>query len=439
MTKGYLLMPKQAARFSSHRFPQRAFSNVAYKEDGIKELADILPALENMKQELKSALKKETDADISTEIQKAIAKVDKDLLAINRLPDDMKAEDVTKWKGRYDELEKGFDALQLQFKELKQTGPINRDNNPFMDSLKAGIAELKNNILGDGIKGGKFTTEITLKAVGDMTIAANLSGAIPNTYRNEIVPVPFEMVHFRSLVNVTPSETDSYHFYRHSIGEGSIEFQNQELETKAQFDEDLTEVTVNLNYLAGWLRISKKMLRNFKGLQGYLSRWIPERYYEREDTKAYQALISGATGTPVVGVNIMDSIIRTIGLMKKNKERVTGIVMDGAVWANILTYKGSTSGEYTMPIGVVTISPTGQLMILGIPVYTASWVGGDEILIGDWSMFEIIQSEGLSLQFFEQDGTNVRENKITARIEACVGFALLRTTAFTVLAIESVS
>lgn len=406
----------------------------------IKEIADILPALENMKQELKTALKKETDADISTEIQKAIAKVDKDLKAINGLPDDLKAEDVTKWHGRYVELEKGFDALQLQFKELKQSGPMNKNSNPFQDSLVAGIAELKNNLTDNGIKNKSFTTDIQLKAVGDMTIAANLTGAIPNTYRSEIVPVPFEMVHFRSLVTVTPSETDSYHFYRHSVGEGSIEFQNQELETKAQFDEDLTEVTVNLNYLAGWLRISRKMLRNFKGLQGYLSRWIPERYYEREDTKAYQALISGATGlTDTTGTDIVSQIIRTIGLQKKAKYKVNGIVMDGAVWAKLLTYKASSSGEFTMPIGTITISPTGQLMILGIPVYTASWVGGDEVLIGDWTSFEIVQSESLSLQFFEQDGTNVRENKITARIEASIGFAFLQPAAMSVLAVESVS
>lgn len=406
----------------------------------IKELADILPALENMKQELKTALKKETDADISTEIQKAIAKVDKDLLAINRLPDDLKAEDITKWKDRYELLEKGFDALQTQFKELKQRGPMNKNSNPFQESLTAGIAELKNNLTDNGIKNKSFTTDIQLKSVGDMTIAANLTGAIPNTYRSEIVPVPFEMVHFRSLVTVTPSETDSYHFYRHSVGEGSIEFQNQELETKAQFDEDLTEVTVNLNYLAGWLRISRKMLRNFKGLQGYLSRWIPERYYEREDTKAYQALISGATGlTDTTGTDIVSQIIRTIGLQKKAKYKVNGIVMDGAVWAKLLTYKASSSGEFTMPIGTITISPTGQLMILGIPVYTASWVGGDEVLIGDWTSFEIVQSESLSLQFFEQDGTNVRENKITARIEASIGFAFLQPAAMSVLAVESVS
>ena len=331
----------------------------------------------------------------------------------------------------------------VQSRQKSQGGnkkEVGAEDASFKATLNNAIGLLKDNIHGDKIKGASFVTPMQLKTVGDMTIAANLSGSIPVTYRDGLVPVPFEMVHMRSLVSVTPSETDSYHFYRHSVGEGSIEFQNQELETKAQIDEDLSEQTVNLNYLAGWLRISRKMLRNFKGLQGYLGRWLPERYYEREDTKAYQALISAATGVAdASATDMMSMIIRTIGKQKKAKYNVNGIVVDGEVWAKLLTYKASTSGEFTAPIGVVSISPAGQLMITGVPVYTASWVGADEAIIGDFRFFEIIQSEALSLQFFDQDGTNVRENKITARIEASVGFAMLDPKAFVVVALESVS
>jgi HK97 family phage major capsid protein len=274
-----------------------------------------------------------------------------------------------------------------------------------------------------------------------MTIAANLTtGNLPNTYRSGIVGQPYEMVHLRDLVVVTPSATDSYHFYRHNVGEGAINWQVQELATKQQIDENLAEQTVNLDYLAGWLRISRKMLRNFSGLQAYITRWLPEKYYQVEDTKGYQALISAATGVAdSSGTDTISVIIRTIGLQKKAKYNVNGIVVDGVTWARILTYKASTSGEFTMPIGVVSISPSGVLMICGVPVYVASWVGGDEAIIGDWRYFEIIQSEGLSLQFFEQDGTNVRENKITVRIEASVGFAMLDPLAFVVASLESVS
>jgi thiol-disulfide isomerase/thioredoxin len=124
---------------------------------------------------------------------------------------------------------------------------------------------------------------------------------------------------------------------------------------------------------------------------------------------------------------------------EKAKYNVNAIVVDGAVWAKILTYKASTSGEFTMPMGVVTISPIGQLIVCGVPVYVASWVGGDEAIICDTRFFEIIQSEGLSLQFFDQDDNNVQVNKITARIEASVGFAVLDPAAISVLSLESFS
>ena len=182
------------------------------------------------------------------------------------------------------------------------------------------------------------------------------------------------------------------------------------------------------------------MLRNFTALSAYLNRWLPEKYYQKEDTKGYQAIIASASGATNLdtGGGMIQAIIRTIGAQKKARYNVNGIVVDGATWANILTYK-TTSGEFTMPIGVVSVRPDGTLMILGIPVYTASWVGGDEALIGDWRYFEIIQSEGLQVGFFEQDGDNVKYNRVTVRVEASVGFAVLDPAAISVLSLESVS
>lgn len=403
----------------------------------------ILKELGTIKDALGKKLSEDT-AKIEKNLEEKIEATDTAIKAVEeKMAKGATAEEVAKLRSDLEVTIKALDIVQTQNKSNRMTtkGAQGQDNESFSAKLNDAIGQLKGAVHGDQIKGGTFKVDIQLKAVGDMTTAANLTGAIPNTYRTGIVPLPFENVHMRDIVNVTPSETDSYHFYRHTLGEGSIEFQNQELETKSQIDEDLLETTVNLNYLAGWLRISKKMLRNFKGLQGYLSRWLPERYYQREDTKAYQALISGATGVANAdtGGGMIRQIIRTIGMQRKARYNVTGIVVDGAVWANILTYTASGSGEFTMPIGVVTISPTGTLMICGIPVWVASWVGGDQAIIGDWKFFEIIQSEGLSLQFFDQDGTNVRENKITARIEACVGFALLDPKAFVVQSLASVS
>ena len=158
-----------------------------------------------MKEELKNALKKELSPDIESEVKKQLTSFEKTLKAVNGLPDEISADQLKEWKSKYESLETGFDALQTQFKEFKMAGPANRSNNPFADQLTEAVKELKQNIKGDSIKGGSFVKEIELKAVGDMTIAANLTGSIRKTYRDGIGPLPLEMLHRGNLVAVPQS------------------------------------------------------------------------------------------------------------------------------------------------------------------------------------------------------------------------------------------
>lgn len=402
----------------------------------MKELGTIKGALE------KNFEKKAAEQEKNFEEKLAAAnEAITELKALGETKDKDSAEKLKAIQTDMDITIKAFDKLQLRMKAEGNTsyGQKQEDTSLKGQIFKA-FGGFRDKVIKGTISKGENDATLQMKALTDMSVVNSMStGVVPNTYRSGIVPLPFEMVHLRDIVNVTPSETDSYHFYRHTGGDGTIDWQVQELATKQQIDEDFNETTVNLDYLAGWLRISRKMLRNFSGLQAYITRWLPERYYQREDTKGWQNILANATGQTVATGDIMTSIIQTIGAQRKARYDVNGIVVDGSVWAKMLTYKAATSGEFTIPIGTVTISPTGQLMIVGIPVYVASWVGGDTAIIADWKNFEIIQSEALSLQFFEQDGTNVRENKITCRIEASIGFAMLNPLAFSVLNLTTVS
>lgn len=423
----------------------RKFYDAAPAEPGAALTADVLMKELNT---IKGALEKNQKETAEKQEKNWQEKLDAantaltELKALNESKDKDNAEKLKAIQTDLDITIKAFDKLQLRMKADANTsfGGGQKEDTSLGGQIFKSFGGFRDKVIKGTISKGENEATLTLKALTDMSVVNSIStGVVPNTYRNGIVPLPFEMVHLRDIVNVTPSETDSYHFYRHTGGDGQIDWQVQELATKQQIDEDFAETTVNLDYLAGWLRISRKMLRNFKGLQAYITRWLPERYYQREDNKGWQAILAQATGVTVVSSDFMTSIIRTIGAQRKARYDVNGIVVDGSVWANMLTYKGVTSGEFTIPQGTVTISPTGQMLICGIPVYVASWVGGDTAIVADWKNFEIIQSEGLSLQFFEQDGTNVRENKITVRIEASIGFAMLNPAAFSVLNLASVS
>lgn len=391
----------------------------------------IMNELNNIKSALETSLTEKANASAKN-VEDKFSEVSKAIEQIKSMKPDVNAEEFKAVKENLETTIKALDIVQERMKPVVKSSAPQSWNDMVVKSMtenKSSIQAVQNT-----------TQKFQVKTVGDITTATNLTGNIPFTYRAGLVPLPFENIHARNLFTVTPSETDSYHFYRHTLGEGVINWQGGENTAKQQIDEDLLEVTVNLDYLAGYLKVSRKMLRNFTALQSYLGRWLPERYYQAEDTKAWISMVGSATGaTDTTGTDMISRIIRTIGAQKQARYNPNAIIIDGNVWAKILTYKASTSGEFTQPIGVVNILPTGQLTICGIPVYTATWVGGDEAIILDTRYFEIIQSEGLSLQFFEQDSDNVTKNKITARIEASVGFAVLDPAAISVLALESVS
>ena len=383
----------------------------------------ILAELNNMKSALETSLT-EKSANAVKNFDEKLEAINAQIESVKGMKPEVTAEELAAVKSDLTAVIKGFDLLQTRQKSEKSDKAV--ANTTLKSAISSTMDENKTSI--SSVSKEK-AAKLTVKTVGDMTIATNLDGSIPNTYRPGIVPMPYEMVHARSLFPVTPSDTDSYHFYRHTGGEGAVAFQSSEGTAKAQLDADLVEETVNLNYLAGFIRVSRKMLKNFSALRTHVSRWLPEEYYKAEDAQVATA-IGSATGVGnTTGTNLIERIVLTIGSQKQAHYDVNMIVVDGNSWAEILLTK-TTANEYTMPGGSITISPAGQVLICGIPVYTASWVGAYNALVGDARFFEIVQSEGLSLQFFEQDANNVTENKVTARIEASVGFALIDPAAF---------
>ena len=63
----------------------------------------------------------------------------------------------------------------------------------------------------------------------------------------------------------------------------------------------------------------------------------------------------------------------------------------------------------------------GQLYISGVPVFATTALTAGDYIVGNFSQgAQFLTQEALRLEFFEQDGTNVRENKTTVRIEEVV-------------------
>lgn len=315
-------------------------------------------------------------------------------------------------------------------KGRKYTGEAGEDVVSTVSLLKDAFAAEFEKIKEQGNE-PQANHKFKVKAVGNMTASANLTGSVQATYASQPALRARRKLHIRDLLNVIPSATGLWKFYRQNkpVGEGSFNFQTTHAALKEQLDYDITEVTVTVDYLAGFVRIAKQMLQDLPFMQSFVSNELVEDYLRTEDNKFFGSLYSAATGTAGTSAVTVEKIIEGIANLEDDDYDVNGIVVTNQVWAKILKTKPN---DYSIP-GGVTITPNGDVAIVGVPVFKtqASNIGNDRILLGDFTKAAIIQTEGLNVNMYEQDSDNVQRNLITVKAEARVALATLRTDAFT--------
>lgn len=299
---------------------------------------------------------------------------------------------------------------KLQEKQL-QAG-ANED--VLVKSIKEGFTGIK-----EVRKGNAFQT----KVVGDMALTTNLTGAQPKDYNFNVVMIPGQAVNVSDLVGSVNISGGTYTFPREGAGEGSIGAQ-VEGATKNQRDYDFTMVDVNTDFIAGFTRYSKKMANNLPFLTSFIPNAL-RRDYAIAENAAFNTVLAGAA-TPsteiITGQNKIEMLIAEIAKQQDANYIVNGIVVRPSDYWSILTIEKSAGAGYGLP-GIVTLDG-GQLRISGIPIYQATWVTANKYFVGDWTRVNKIVTEGLSLEFSEQEGTNFVKNNITARIEAQVALAV---------------
>jgi HK97 family phage major capsid protein len=361
------------------------------------EVKEITDALEGIKSaaELKNT---EVKAELKGLIETLEAK-----MATNESIDTLKEE----LKAIQDHANKLDVKLQEKnFSEVKNYGDA------IANEIKTNFETIKNVRKGASAK-------LEVKAVGDMTIAANLTGGAVKTYQPGVVMNPSQKINFSDLVPTISSATGIYIVYKENgAGEGSISTQT-EGGNKSQRDYDFTEVTYNASYLSGYTRFSKQMSQDLPFLQSFLPDALRRDYLKAENLQFYTALAAAATASTTAKTVDVEQVVDDMGALEAADYEANGIVMNPKDWYSIALTKPS---DYSLP-GVVMFQ-NGVLTINGVPVYKATWCPVDKYIIGDWSNAKKVAVDGLAVEFFEQDGNNVTQNKITARIEQRVVLAI---------------
>ncbi len=388
-------------------------------EKAKKQIEDAIKGIEEKLAKIEGKAEAATVTEIKTELDaaKADIKVIKDAADANQKL-------IDKWS--VDGGRKDLDAPKiLTFGDALQEAFKDETN---MKNLEMLVTKHKD-------RNKNFSVE--LKTVGDIT-TGNVTGSAVygQQFRQGIIQNPARKVHIRSLVPIgTAGPGNTLTFMRENgDGEGAIA-PVAETAAKPQIDFDLIEQTVNFETIAGWLKITRKALRNIPAILSFLQSRLPEKLLRVED---YQLIQGNGTSPNISGITdggnytaassvadtLVEQIIDSLAQLEDDEERdATGILLRPKDYYGFFKHKAGGSGEYDLPLNVTFAN--GVLYISGVPVFMSTGMIADKYIVGDWDMgAQLLIQEAMRIEFFEQDDKNVQENKVTVRIEETVAFPI---------------
>lgn len=336
------------------------------------------------------------------------------------------------------------EKIEEQVKAGKQLTPQQQKsfNALLGESLEKGWTEIEK--FKKGRKGASYTLDLypeeTKAVVMTITGSVTDAGAYFTTVLPGIRTLPNRKVHMRQIIPLGTMTGSSLTYMRETGGDGDLEpwAVGDGSVAKPQIDRTFQEITVDAEYIAGWLRISRKMLDDMAALRSYLQMRLMEMYLKVEDAQILngngtspqlEGLLSVAVTNPNnTGANI-ERLVRAIAHLESSDYSATGIVLHPAAYYEIALNKATGSGEYDLP-GIVVIQ-NGQLYVAGVPVYKTTAIDASTYLVGDFELgCQLFIREQPEVRFFEEDANNVTLNLITVRIEGRVALAIYRAEAF---------
>jgi HK97 family phage major capsid protein len=326
--------------------------------------------------------------------------------------------------------ENEINALKSQNQKLRvEAERGERFDEAFHKGLLAGAEHI--NRIADK-KATQGSMQIETKAVGTMTVANNVAAGalLPRTqYSSTIVQPLYRDLRLRDLIPTTTLEVGfgsmTQTIFRDK--EGSIAYQTEGT-LKSQIDYTTDTKTYTPQTIAGFVDVSRQMLRRIDWLSAFIQRHAIQKLLDFEDnalmigtgTNEIEGLKTIATEYVPNGAVAEDSdhyskLVNARAQLRRAKFRPSAILADPVDAADMLIMKTST-GEFTYP-GLVT---TDGMSLLGVPIIETDIGGLGEFFIGDFSKSELFVEEALTVRLSEEAGDNFKKNIVTIRVEESI-------------------
>ncbi len=353
--------------------------------------------------------------------------------AYNKADEVLKGE-IKNLEQKFGEIHSRLDAAETAAKKLAN-GATARD---FKSALVEGI---KGGALEGLIKGESRSGKFLVKA-SDMTTANSFTGeVIPAQRVDGIKYDPTRPVHVRQLLSVGASSSDVIRYVKETAYDNGASTK-AEGATLTESDFDLTATSVNIEKIGTYFRISEEMLADTPQLTSYLAARAPEKLLTVEDAQLISGngtapnltgLMTSATDFAAGGfagavnaANQFDVLTVAINQLALVNYTPDYIMLNPTDFHKILLLKSSTN-EYLKDQVYMGLQP----QFLGIPVVINTAIPAGEYLVGNFSTgTQLWVRENISLEFFREDGTNVRDGFVTVRLVERVALTTYAPLAF---------
>ena len=382
-----------------------------------------------MNEELKGQLD-----GISKSIDAKIEKSNSDV--VNNVVE--KANEIVKSEvsGMATKLNERLDAMEVANKK--------QFNSQKKVTFKSALQEALDNGAVEGIaKGNSRSASFELKA--DMTVAADFTG--------EVIPAdrvpgykfdPTRPVHVRQLLATGSTQSDVVRYVKES-GYSNGAAATAEGTTLGQSDFDMTAADANVRKIGTYFRISEEMLADTPQLTSYLSARAPEKLLEVEDTQIlsgdgtganlsgiitdaadFDVSASGAFYQSVESANEFDVIVAALNQLSLLNYSADCIMLNPTDFNKILLLKDSTN-KYLKDQVYNGLQPSFS----GVKVIQNTAIAAGTFLIGNFAVgTQLWVRQGVNVEFFREDGTNVRDGFVTVRVSERVALTNYLPNAF---------
>jgi HK97 family phage major capsid protein len=289
-------------------------------------------------------------------------------------------------------------------------------------------------------KGNSRSASFEIKA--DMTTGADFTG--------EVIPAdrvpgykfdPTRPTHIRQLLAQGSTQSDVVRFVKES-GYSNGAAATAEGTTLTQSDFDMTAADANVRKIGTYFRISEEMLADTPQLTSYLSARAPEKLLEVEDTQILSGTGSGAQLSGIItdatafaagdlansvdNANDFDVIVAALNQLAAANYNADTILLNPSDFHKILLLK-DTQNNYLKDQVYNGLQP----VFMGVKVVLNTAIPAGDFLIGNFGVgTQLWVRDGINVEFFREDGTNVRDGFVTVRVSERVALTNYLPNAF---------